>query len=468
MATEINRYKDDQLYAPTPPLEAKKMLFSWAARKRTGPGGGVNKLLFVDVRKAYFNAVPMREVYIKLPAEDQEDGMCGLLHRCLYGTRDAAACWEACYTKALASLGFAQGKASPCCFWNKDRQLKCVVHGDDFIVLGEEVQLRWFAQSFGKCFEIKVRGILGPDNRDEKEIRILNRIVRWTQDGIEYEADQRHAEIIIKELGLEASTSVNTPGMKSVTPKGVPSDPGQRAESRELSAEMSTKYRKIGARANYLATDRGDISYATKEICRDMSNPTESSWAKLKRLGRYLRGVPRLIEFFGEQETNHMRVYADSDWAGCIATRRSTSGGVAMLGSHQLKHWSNTQGVVALSSAEAELYGIVKAAVQGIGLQSVARDLGEEVTMELCTDSSAALGVCNRKGLGKVRHLDTNLLWVQDKIKSKSLVITKIYGEKNPADLFTKYLDHTKMMEFVGAIGCGFSEGRAVLAPRID
>ena len=139
-----------------------------------------------------------------------------------------------------------------------------------------------------------------------------------------------------------------------------------------------------------------------------------------------------------------------------------------MLGSHQLKHWSTTQGVIALSSAEAELYGIVKAAVQGMGLVSVARDLGEELTMELYTDSSAAQGVCNRKGLGKVRHLDTNLLWVQDKVKNGELTIVKVFGEKNPADLLTKHLDHTKMMEFVGATGCTICGGRAESAPRID
>ena len=77
VATEINRYKDDHMYAPTPPLEAKKMLFSWAARRRRSAGGELHKLLFVDVRKAYFNATPMREVYVKLPAEDHVEGMCG-------------------------------------------------------------------------------------------------------------------------------------------------------------------------------------------------------------------------------------------------------------------------------------------------------------------------------------------------------------------------------------------------------
>ena len=222
---------------------------------------------------------------------------------------------------------------------------------------------------------------------------------------------------------------MNTPGTKGAAVFRVRCGPGQQLESRPLSAEMSTRYRQLGARANYLATDRGDIAYASKEICWDMSAPTEESSTKLKRLARYLRGSPRLDERFTEQETNHMRVYADSDWAGCIATRKSTSGGVAMLGGHQIKHWSTTQGVIALSSAEAELYGIVKATVQGMGLQSVTRDLGKELTMEIYTDSSAAMGVCNRKGIGKVRHLDTNLLWDQDKIQQGTLVIKKIHGE---------------------------------------
>ena len=115
-----------------------------------------------------------------------------------------------------------------------------------------------------------------------------------------------------------------------------------------------------------------------------------------------------------------------------------------MLGGHQIKHWSTTQGVIALSSAEAELYGIIKATVQGMGLQSVAPDLGEDLSMEVHTDSSAAMGVCNRKGVGKVRYLDTNLLWVQDKLKQGSLVITKVQGEKNPADFSTKHLEHAK------------------------
>ena len=73
---------------------------------------------------------------MKLPGEDHAEGMCGLLNRCLYGTRDVAACCEACYTKALQELDFIQGAASPCCFRHAEKDMKCVVRGDDFTVLG--------------------------------------------------------------------------------------------------------------------------------------------------------------------------------------------------------------------------------------------------------------------------------------------------------------------------------------------
>ena len=84
-----------------------------------------------------------------------------------------------------------------------------------------------------------------------------------------------------------------------------------------------------------------------------------------------------------------------------------------MLGGHLIKHWSVTQATVALSSAEAELYGVVRAMAQALGLRSIAKDLGETLELEVGTDSTAAEGICKRRGLGKVRHLDTNLLWVQ-------------------------------------------------------
>ena len=96
-----------------------------------------------------------------------------------------------------------------------ERSLRVVVHGDDFTVLGQEADLDWFRRKISEKYEVKFRGRIGPGNNDDKSIRILNRVVTWTEEGIEYEADQRHAEIIVKSLGMQSdSKGVATPANK--------------------------------------------------------------------------------------------------------------------------------------------------------------------------------------------------------------------------------------------------------------
>ena len=108
-----------------------------------------------------------------------------------------------------------------------------------------------------------------------------------------------------------------------------------------------------------------------------MAEPTERDWQKLVRLARYLKARPRLVLWYEYQsKPDYMLVYTDTDWAGCRKTRRSTTGGCAVYGSHLIKMWSRTQALVALSSAEAELYGIVKGTAELKGLVSLWRDLG--------------------------------------------------------------------------------------------
>ena len=82
-------------------------------------------------------------------------------------------------------------------------------------MLGLEEDLDWFRMRISEVFKVKFRGRIGPDEGDDKFIRILNRVVEWTPGGIEYEADQRHAEIIVKKLGLEeGAKGVSTPGCR--------------------------------------------------------------------------------------------------------------------------------------------------------------------------------------------------------------------------------------------------------------
>ena len=71
---------------------------------------------------------------------------------------------------------------------------------------------------------------------------------------------------------------------------------------------------------------------------------------------------------------------------------------------------------MSLSSGEAEFYGIVKGSSMGLGIRSMLMDFGFNVGVRVKTDASAAKGIANRKGLGKVRHNEVNQLWVQDRV----------------------------------------------------
>ena len=138
-----------------------------------------------------------------------------------------------------------------------------------------------------------------------------------------------------------------------------------------------------------------------------------------------------------------------------------------MLGRHANKHWSSTQKTIALSSGEAELIGIVKGASEAIGLRSVAADMGLTLDISLLTDSSAALGICRRTGIGKVRHLAVGQLWVQDKVRSGELKLYKVAGEKNPADLLTKPLPRGALSYHQAFMHVYVIDGRSSLAPSI-
>ena len=148
-------------------------------------------------------------------------------------------------------------------------------------------------------------------------------------------------------------------------------------EKELLEPKQAKEYRALAARANYLATDRADIQYAVKEICRGMANPTRGDWRKLKRLGRFLIGRPRVVISYGYQSEDELLLgFSDSDWAGCKRTARSTSGGVVMKGSHMLKSWSSTQKSITLSSGEAGLIALVKTCTEVIGITQSMNDWG--------------------------------------------------------------------------------------------
>ena len=107
-------------------------------------------------------------------------------------------------------------------------------------------------------------------------------------------------------------------------------------------------------------------------------------------------GVVKYMLFWQRRPTE-LRVFTDSDWASCPETRRSTSGGIIMLGNALVSHWSRTQATIALSSAEAELNAVLKGAVEGLSLKQLGDELNIVLPLKIRGDASAVEGIVARQ-----------------------------------------------------------------------
>jgi hypothetical protein len=203
-------------------------------------------------------------------------------------------------------------------------------------------------------------------------------------------------------------------------------------------------------------------------MLQSKSKPTVKDWAKLKRIGRYLIGKPRLVYKYEFQEDVHvLTAYSDANWASNAGDRRSTSGGVILHGSHYIKSWSRTQSLVALSSAEAELYGIVKCSSEVLGFKSIIQDMDRQFGAILYSVASAALGVIQRQGLGKLRHIDCSYLFVQALNAEKVVQFAKVAGQENPSDIGTKGLSAELINRHITFVNGQFRSGRPALCPGV-
>ena len=453
-------------FSAMPPLEALKTLCSLMASKRVSKRNKPYKLMLIDISRAHFYGLAKRRVFCTLPEGEEQAGKCALLRKSMYGTLDAANIWQSTYVSLLKECGIRQCVGWPALFYHPEQDLRFLVHGDDFVALGDQEALTFLEEKLKTKFEYRVDGLIGPDPSDGTSMNVLNRVIGFNKsDGtVSYEADPRHAEHIIRELKLEGCKPVSAPAEKQKQGDVIASE-----ELPALDATEASRYRSLTMRAAYLSGDRADLSEAVKTLARHMQSPTAYSWGKLKRLGRYLAGKPRVVQYFRQQKMfNTIRVYCDSDHAGDLKTRRSTTGIVCVLGGHSIKHSSNLQSTVSLSSGESEFYALVKAGAVGLGVKAMLEEWEIPTRLVLLSDSSAARGIVSRKGLGKTRHVQTRYLWIQEKVQTKELSIEAVGTEQNLADLCTKPLAGETCWKHMQRMNQVAADGRNTRAKQLE
>jgi hypothetical protein len=186
-----------------------------------------------------------------------------------------------------------------------------------------------------------------------------------------------------------------------------------------------------------------------------LAKPTTTDWCKLRRVGRYVAGyidyVMRLIPSGGEL---CIRCQCDSDWAGDRASRKSTSGGVVTFCGATLLSYSRTQGVVATSSGEAELYSMASVIAEALMLQSMLSELlGMVLSITVECDSTAALAIASRASLGALKHVQIKLLAVQEWVRERHIKLRKIGTDSNCSDVLTKFVNQVLLKRHSIKIG---------------
>ena len=333
---------------------------------------------------------------------------------------------------------------------------------DDELLAGQREDSLWLVEELEKVFRVEKEG---PYPLNEKYIKKLLEL--YDLGRLKSKATPEHVDLVKED------------------------------KSKELGPEETKRFRSGLGSVLYLAQDRIDIQYASKCLASSMSKPTQQALKCLKHLILYLAGTAnrstflpystkgkRLITRLNGQEDNDeippeeshvVEAYSDSDWGSLKtpekARRKSTSSGIIVLNGIQVLSFSRTQKATASSSCEAELYALSGTCSEAILIGRLFEFLtGENVRTEIRCDSSSARQWSQRRGIGRLKHVDVRLCQLQDWVKENTISIGTVKTVLNVADLNTKKLTYARraflMYYFLSQVE--YSEGEEITHTGVD
>ena len=258
-------------------------------------------------------------------------------------------------------------------------------------------------------------------------------------------------------------------GLEGRKPKPTPDIGVEDQNTPELGAEGKSKFRSALGTLLYIAQDRVDIQCTVGGLSQYMTCPTKWAESSLRHLILYLMGTmdygillpypqgqnSKLDEVYGkevaDEEEFRLEIWSDSDWAGDKSTtrtrRHSVSSVLIFLNKSLVCSWSRTQKTISLSSCEAEFMACIGGCAEGLHLAGVWRFLTrKEVEVVAVTDSSSCRSFTQRQGVGKMKHLDAKMLWLQEETKRGSLQVVGVPTLLNAAALGTKRLSKARRL----------------------
>jgi hypothetical protein len=401
-----------------------------------------------DIKNAFLNSKMDKEVYMHWPPGyenmlPKKKGTIIKLLKALYGLHQCSRLWQQTLYKALSEIGFVVCKTDSGVLTIKDDKGKfagmmtCWVDDLGLMVKDDNIRIK-LEECLNKHFTISAKGLLK---------LYVGIVVEKNEDGsILLHQEPYHAKAIKKFLEDSAST-YSVPGnpVKPLSKMDCPLTPEEKSK-------IDYPYMNATGTQLYSAIcTRPDIFYQTINLAKFNSNPGNSHVEASKNLFRYLKGTKgegirfrKPKDFDGKVE---IKAFVDSDWAGCIDTRRSTIGFIVQIAGGPVSWKSKTMKTIAQSSCEAEFMGLTEVCKELMWLCNFLDELGIPYhTPKIYCDSQSAIHWSQDPiEHARNKHMEVKYYYVRDCAAADKVRIFKILTTYQLADMMTKNLGKQSM-----------------------
>lgn len=412
-----------EVFAPVARWDTIRTILALATHKKW-------RVLQLDVKSAFLYGDLIEDVYVEQPLgyihKDASEKVYKL-RKALYGLKQASRAWYSRIEEHFTKVGFTKCSHEHTLFTKTSADgtdlLIVSIYVDDLIITGNDsCMLREFKESMQREFEMtdlgEMKYFLG--------VEILQ-----THEGI-YLNQKKYAAEILERFNLTDCNSVMNPIV-----------PGEKHTiDRDGHKADATLYKQLIGSLLYITATRPDLMYAVCLLSRYMAAPTETHMQAAKKILRYLKGTLKMGLCYKVGD-GKLLGYTDSDYAGDMDDRKSTSGYVFYLGEAAISWASNRQPVVTLSTTEAEYVAAASSATQCVWLRTILEQLGlkqEEGTIIWCDNSSTIKLSKNPMMHGRSKHIDVRFHFLRNLIKEGTMELMHCNTEDQVADIMTKPL----------------------------
>lgn len=415
-------------YSPTLNIDALKLIIAFAAKFSWD-------IMQLDIKAAYLNAELDTDIYVTIPQGDPNFGRgYWKLNKALYGLRQSGRQWNLTITNFLIKNGYTQLISEKCIFKKiKNNKLICIIglYVDDMVITGEEDEIKDIIDIIKNNFKISkaepANYILGI------KIEKLNNKYFISQKGF--------IEKMLKVYNIKYTRKTNTPCV------------GDNLIKENNKPFNITSYKSAIGSLIYLAKcTRPDITFAVGKAARNSEHPTITDWNKVTQIFKYLNTTKDYkICYDGKGE---IIGYTDSDYAGDIKDRKSTSGNIILMGNNPICWASKKQSIVATSTAEAEYVSTSECIKKILWIRNILQELLKfNKPIKIYTDNLASLrNIENDEINPKLRHLAVKYFFDKDNIEKGKVKLYYIDTTRMLADILTKHVNGTKMTNFTNIV----------------